>query len=67
MATIYRTSDGDVLDLVCFRFYGQVGMTAQVLSANPNLSELGSVLPSNIEILLPDLVTQSKEVVSLWD
>lgn len=67
MATTYRTSEGDVLDLICYQYYGQSGMTASVLAANPNLSEYGSLLPSNVEIFMPDLVTKSKETVSLWD
>lgn len=67
MATTYRTSEGDVLDLVCFKFYGQSGMTAQVLASNPNLSEHGSILPSGIQIIMPELVTKSEATVSLWD
>lgn len=67
MATIYRTSDGDILDLICYKFYGTENMAAVVLSANPNLSEFGPILRSNIEILLPELQVKSAETVSLWD
>ena len=59
MATIYRTSEGDVLDLICFKFYGREGMATEVLSANPNLSEYGSILPSNLEIIMPTMVIKS--------
>lgn len=67
MATTYRTSQGDVLDLVCKQYYGNESAVSQVMAANPNLSEYGSVLPSNIEIILPDIQTKTTETVSLWD
>lgn len=67
MATVYRTSEGDVLDLICLKYYGTVEAVTQVLSANPNLSEHGAVLPSGIQINLPELVIKNKESVSLWD
>lgn len=67
MATIYRTSDADVLDRICYQYYGTEGMTAEVLSANPNLAEYGAILPSGIEITMPELVIRADAVVSLWD
>lgn len=40
MAMICRTSDGDVLDAICFHYYGHLSGTVEaVLGANPGLSE----------------------------
>lgn len=68
MATTYRTRDGDVLDAICWRHYGRENAVVDVMKANPGLSEIGPVLPSGIQITLPDLATPiTKEVTSLWD
>ena len=69
MAT-YRTSDGDVLDDVCRRFYGrEAGAVEAVLEANPGLAELGPVLPAGTVIELPDLPRPLETIptVKLWD
>ena len=66
----YRTTDGDVIDAVCRRFYGrEAGAVEAVLEANPGLAELGPVLPAGTLVELPDLPRplETIETVKLWD
>lgn len=69
MATVYHTKDGDVLDLICHRHYGdEHGTTEAVLAANPGLADQPVVLPLGLDIILPDLVAAETvtEYVRLW-
>ena len=66
----YRTKDGDMLDWICWRHYGQqAGAVEAVLKANPGLSEAGPLLPAGLVIELPELPqpNQSIDTVRLWD
>ena len=66
----YRTKEGDMLDWICWRHYGQqAGAVEAVLKANPGLSEAGPLLPAGLVIELPDLPqpNQSIDTVRLWD
>ncbi|WP_172685792.1 tail protein X, partial [Pseudomonas savastanoi] len=46
MATICRTSDGDILDTVCFNYYGHLkGSVEAVLDANQGLADVVQVRP----------------------
>ncbi|MBY6056746.1 tail protein X [Leisingera daeponensis] len=69
-AVSYRSKDGDTVDEIVWRYYGnQVrGALEVVLEANPGLADLGPVLPVGTTVQLPEIET-SKEVesVSLWD
>lgn len=68
MATTYRTREGDMIDSICWRHYGRESAVTEVLKANPGLADRGAVLPSGIQITLPDLTTPvAKESASLWD
>lgn len=70
MSNRYLTSEGDTLDYICWKHYGQQsGAVEAVLEANPNLGDLGIVIPLNTEILLPDLPAAASEEqpVTLWD
>lgn len=71
MASIYLTSEGDSLDFICWKFYDgqQSGAVEAVLEANPNLSDMGLILPANVQITLPDLAEPAKEQqpIRLWD
>ena len=40
-----RTTDGDVLDEVCWRHYGREEAVPAVLAANPGLTAAHAVLP----------------------
>lgn len=67
---IYRTKDGDMLDVICVAYYGQAGRYVEsVLDANPGLAELGVVFSSGTLIELPDLseLNAGKPVIRLWD
>jgi phage tail protein X len=64
----YITKDGDVLDAICWKYYGKTsGVLEKVLEANRHLSQLDSVLNANIKIVLPDLIQEEEtESVKLW-
>lgn len=66
---LYRTKEGDMLDAICLAFYGHSqGYLEAVLDSNPRLADLGPVLPSGIEIVLPAFptITRSSDQVRLW-
>ena len=64
----YITKDGDVLDAICFKYYGSTtGVVEKVLEANRHLSELGAIFSANVKIVLPDLTQEEEtESVKLW-
>lgn len=53
MFEVYRTREGDTVDLIAFRRFGKHGMEAAILEANPYLAALGPILPANIRIWIP--------------
>ena len=66
----YRTRDGDVLDAVCARHYGDTPHRVEdVIAANPGLAALGPVLPSGVIIELPEVKDAALErpTIRLWD
>ena len=66
----YRTKEGDMLDAICYRYYGvQSGAVELVLDANQNLSRQVEELPNGLIIELPDLPTTEKDItpIRLWD
>lgn len=68
MAT-YKTSQGDTLDYICWKHYGQQsGAVEAVLLANPGLADLGPVLPINTTITLPVLTQPARKAqpIRLW-
>lgn len=67
--TEYRTKDGDMLDAICYRYYGvQSGVVELVLSLNQNLSRQLEQLPEGLIITLPTLPTKTKDItpIRLW-
>ena len=64
----YITKDGDVLDAICFKYYGStLGIVEKVLEANRHLSELGAVFAAGTKIVLPDLTPKEEvEGIKLW-
>jgi phage tail protein X len=64
----YITKDGDVLDSICFKYYGSTsGIVEKVLEANRHLAELGSIFAAGVKIILPDLTQEEEtESVKLW-
>jgi len=60
---------GDTVDLICHRHYGYTqGITEQVLTSNPGLSQFGPILPLGTSITLPEIpVRQEHTLINLWD
>jgi phage tail protein X len=67
MATICRTSDGDLLDTICHQYYGHLnGSVEAVLDANQGLADELQPYRAGVQIVLPDLLTQTEAVIQLW-
>lgn len=67
MATTCRTSDGDLLDTLCYHAYGHLGGTVEaVLDANQGLADEAQPYRAGLVIVLPDLPAPTEEVVMLW-
>lgn len=64
----YTTKDGDVLDLICWKYYGSTtGTVEKVLESNRHLANLPAVFAANVKIILPDLTTEEEaESIKLW-
>nr|WP_159159291.1 tail protein X [Aeromonas veronii] len=65
----YRTSDGDTLDYIAWKFYETLEgrVVEQLLDANPGIADLGPVLPSGVLVNMPDIAPQQQEQgVRLW-
>lgn len=68
MGTICRTSDGDMLDVICNNVYGHLnGSVEAVLDANQGLADEPQPFRSGVIIVLPDLLRPTEENFSLWD
>lgn len=68
MATICRTSDGDLLDTLCQNFYGHLnGSVEAVLDANQGLADEPQPFRAGVLIRLPELQAVAEEVIQLWD
>jgi phage tail protein X len=62
------TKDGDVLDLICWKYYGSTnGIVEKVLEANRHLANLDAVFAAGVKIILPDLTKAEEEKsIKLW-
>jgi len=61
---------GDTIDLICWRYYGQTsGLVEQVLIANPLLATQEAILEMGTKVILPNIEVQqqTKQSVNLWD
>lgn len=68
MATICRTSDGDLLDTLCQNYYGHLnGSVEAVLDANQGLADEPQPFRDGVLIRLPELQAVTEEVIQLWD
>lgn len=65
---VYTTKDGDVLDDICYRFYGHLeGTVEKVLKNNDFLGFEAPVLAAGLKIQLPEINDRkSVEAVRLW-
>lgn len=67
MAMTCRTSDGDVLDTLCYQFYGHLNGTLEaVLAYNQGLADEPQPLRAGLLIEFPDLPPVTDETVQLW-
>ena len=69
MARIYTTLQGDTLDLIAKREYGEERGRAELLyGVNQHLFTYGTVLPEGLKVFLPDITVEAQETsISLWD
>ena len=65
----YLTQDGDMLDLICWRQYGQQrGVVELVYKENPELINYNLKLPAGIIIKLPTITkTQATNLQRWWE
>ena len=62
----YRTRDGDALDAICARHYGDLAWRIEeVIAANPGLAARGPVLPSGVIVDLPEIAETAPEIQTL--
>ncbi len=64
----YIIKDGDVLDSICWKYYGSTnGTVEKVLEANRHIANLDAVFAAGVKIILPDLTkTEEEKSVKLW-
>ena len=68
MAMTCRTSDGDLLDTLCYHAYGHLDGTVEaVLDANQGLADEVQPYRAGVVIVLPDMPAPTEELVMLWD
>ena len=68
VATIaYRCKGGEMLDEICWRWYGTAAVLWTVLEANPDLARLDARLPAGTLVGLPEVEPPLQGVVQLWD
>lgn len=70
MSKTITAIQNDTIDSICWRYYGRSsGVVEKVLDENPQLAEIGVILPIGTEVILPDIETpqQTKKSIQLWD
>ncbi|WP_175651273.1 tail protein X [Pseudomonas sp. Marseille-P9899] len=67
MATICRTSEGDLLDTLCQHYYGHLkGSVEAVLDANQGLADEAQPFRAGVLIRLPVWSATADATVLLW-
>ncbi len=67
MATICRTCDGDLLDTLCYQYYGHLNGTVEaVLNANRRLADEPQPLRGGLLVTFPDVPDPVMVQVQLW-
>ena len=67
MATICRTYDGDLLDVICQHHYGHLNGTVEaVLEANSDLAREAQPYRTGLLIRLPELSAPAVELLQLF-
>lgn len=59
----------DSVDAICWRVYGRtLGVVEAVLAANPNLAQLGPILPIGTKVVLPiNVPPPIIATINLWN
>ena len=65
----YIARDGDMMDLISFKYYGTEANTGKMLEANPDLASAKAILSAGDIVFLPEFETPPKklDVIRLWD
>lgn len=69
MALEYKSRDGDTVDLIAYRHYGNTSDSTieQVLLANRGVADLGPILPAGVTLILPDITQpHTQDEIRLW-
>ena len=72
MTTTIVTKRFDRIDRICYAFYGSVAhrQVEQVIEANPGLENQPILLPEGLDIVMPDLATDTStpiiKQITLW-
>jgi len=67
---LVRTQQGDTVDELCWRHLGRTaGLVEVVYELNPGLADRGLILPSGLEVQLPDQPANkpTAPLLELWD
>ena len=67
---VYTTKDGDVVDDICFKYYGNfLDAVELVYESNKHLAYFPPILPSGIDIVLPEYSAPvyTGNVLTIWD
>ena len=71
MSQIYRTIQGDTVDRIAWKQYGNQnpGTVEEELRLNPALSDYDDILPAGLLVVLPEKTVESRPVksVNLWN
>lgn len=60
-------AQGEMVDQIAWRIYGDTAMTAAILKANPGLADFGPRLPHGTRVALPPAQPATRTPISLWD
>jgi len=67
---LVRAQQGDTVDELCWRHLGRTaGLVEIVYELNPGLADRGLILPSGLEVKLPDQPANkpTAPLLELWD
>lgn len=68
MTGLTRARQGDSVDAIAWREYGDTAMTEPILEANRGLAGLGAILPQDTPVALPPRrAPPPRAAASLWD
>ncbi len=69
MANVYHTAQGDTIDSICYKYYGNQSDAVEiVMNHNKHLVDMDIVLPIGIRVELPVITAKPKQDkrVALW-